>query len=149
VELSGRGRPRSVDVRKFLSAPSSERIRPGEIVTAVTVAPAAPGTGSAYEKARDPASGYAICGVAAAVVLRADGKIKAAHLGIAGAGPVAVGAPEAEAALRGKREAAAGVITLAFPSDLAASAEYRAHLAQVLTVRAVRRAVQRATEAMA
>ena len=40
-------------------------LRPGEILSQVRVAPLAPHTGTAYEKLHQPASGFAIVGVAA------------------------------------------------------------------------------------
>jgi len=120
----------------------------GPIVTAVRIPAHAPGSGSAYEKLANPASGYAICGVAAAVTLSADGTIERAAVSVAGAGPTAV---SLAADVQGTEDevaavAAAAADGLEFPSDLAAPADYRAHLTRVLTARALRRAIRRATE---
>lgn len=133
------------DLPAVALALGAELTRSGPIVTAVRF-PSHPG--SAYEKLANPASGYAICGVAAAVTLAADGKIDTASIAVAGAGPTAVslvtGARGTEDEVAAAAAAAADGVE--FPSDLAAPADYRAHLTRVLTARALRRAIQRATE---
>ena len=90
ITIAGPAGPRSVEAADFVTAAVDERLAPGEIVTAVRIPSALPGSGSAYEKLPNPASGYAICGVAAAVALSADGKVEAAAIGLAGAGPTAL-----------------------------------------------------------
>jgi carbon-monoxide dehydrogenase medium subunit len=113
----------------------------------------ASGAGSAYEKVRNPGSSYAICGVAASIVLTPEGIIDSARVVVAGATAAAVRIPKVEAALAGQPAtqetlaAAAGHLPdegLTFPSDLAAPADYRAHLAEVLIIRALARATDRA-----
>jgi len=131
-----------------------ERPGSGQIVTAVRIPVAGPNSGSAYEKLPNPGSGYAICGVAAAVTVSADGKVGAAAIALAGAGPKAVSLAATAKALTGRHAtdeevaavAASAADGLEFPSDLAAPADYRAHLTRVLTARALRRAIRRATE---
>ena len=111
-------------------------VRPDEVLTEVRI-PAAPR--SAYAKFANPASHYAIVGVAAAV----DGQ--GGRIGVTGAAPVAFRATEAENALRG-RSLTAEVISEAAAraydgrdllGDIHASAEYRAALIGVLTRRAL------------
>ena len=136
---------------RVIEAP--ERPEQGDIVTAVRIPAPAPGTGSAYEKLPNPASGYAVIGVAASVTVT-GGKVDAAAIGLAGAGLAAVSLAATAQSLVGKQatedEAAKAAGTAAdgieFPSDLAAPADYRAHLTRVLTARALRRAIRRATE---
>jgi carbon-monoxide dehydrogenase medium subunit len=132
---------RSVDAAELVTG----GLQPGEIVTAVQF-PAH--SGSAYEKLANPASGYAICGVAAAVTLSADGTIARSAVALAGAGPKPVSlAADARGTEDEVAAAAAGAAEgVEFPSDLAAPADYRAHLTRVLTARALRRAIRRATE---
>lgn len=127
-------------------------LEPGEILTGVRV-PALPDhAGDAYVKLRQPASGFAIVGVAARVVLDGQGSVQHASVGITGIGPKAYRATGVELALRGKSptarylqdasaHAADGVEA---NSDLYASSEYRAHLARVYTRRALEKAVERA-----
>jgi carbon-monoxide dehydrogenase medium subunit len=126
---------------------------PAEVITSVSVPVPASGAGSAYEKVRNPGSSYAICGVAASIVLTPEGTIDSARVVVAGATAAAVRIPKVEAALAGQPAtqetlaAAAGHLPdegLTFPSDLAAPADYRAHLAEVLIIRALARATDRA-----
>ena len=107
-----------------------------ELVTEVRV-PAAPR--SAYVKMPNPASHYAIVGVAA---VQANGGMR---IGITGAAPVAYRSAGAEGALAGKpltSEVIADAASKAHDgrellSDIHASAEYRAHLIGVMTKRAL------------
>lgn len=150
ITITGPGGSRSIEAAEFVTAP----LAAGEIVTAVRIPAAPPRSGSAYEKLPNPGSGYAICGVAAAVTLSTDGTVEAAAVGLAGAGPTALALTATAAALVGGRgteeevakAAASAADGLKFPSDLAAPADYRAHLTRVLTARALRRAIRRATE---
>lgn len=125
---------------------------PGEILTGVRVSPIPERAGDAYLKLHQPASGFAIVGVAARVVLAGQGSVEHASVGIAGIGPKAYRATGVELVLRGKSptakhledasaHAADGVEA---NSDLYASSEYRAHLARVYTRRALEKAVERA-----
>ena len=128
-------------------------LEPGEILTGVRVPLLPDHAGDAYVKLHQPASGFAIVGVGARVVLDGQGAVQHVSVGITGIGPKAYRATGVELALRGKSptarhlqdasaHAADGVEA---NSDLYASAEYRAHLARVYTRRALERAVGRAT----
>jgi carbon-monoxide dehydrogenase medium subunit len=99
--------------------------------------------GYRYEKFNRVAQAWAIVGVAAAV--RMDGgSVAEARIGLTNMGSTPVRARAVEAALVGASDAAA-VKAAAMaaadgtnpPSDLGAQADYRAHLARVLTARAV------------
>lgn len=124
----------------------------GEILTEVRVRPAPAKTGSAYLKVPQPASGFAIVGVAAVVTLDGSGKITSARVGITGAAPKAFRAGKTEAALTGKAADAAAIGAAAKQAvdgvetagDLFASADYRAHLACVTAGRAIALAAERA-----
>jgi carbon-monoxide dehydrogenase medium subunit len=93
---------------------------------------------SAYEKMPNPASHYAMVGVA--VALGDEPRV-----GVTGAAPVAYRATGAEAVLRSAtlsadtaaRAAAAAYDDRELLSDIHASAEYRAHLVAVVTQRAL------------
>jgi len=88
-----------------------------------------------YQKFRHPASGYAVVGV---LVAEHDNGIR---VGVTGAGPCAFRACALEDALNESftQEAldAVDVPDVGFNSDVHASAEYRSHLAKVLSKRAV------------
>ena len=155
ITITGPAGPRVVEAADFVTAPAHDRLGRGEIVTAVRIPSPPPGRGSAYEKLPNPASGYAICGVAASVAVSAEGKVEDAAIGLAGAGPTALSLAATAAGLVGRQAAAEEEVAeaaasaadgLQFPSDLAAPADYRAHLTRVLTARALRRAIRRATE---
>jgi carbon-monoxide dehydrogenase medium subunit len=90
---------------------------------------------AAYQKFKNPASRYAIVGV---FVARTAGGVRVA---VTGAGPCVFRVPEMEAAL-GKSFTADAIKDIAIPqdglnSDIHASAEYRAHLVNVMARRAV------------
>lgn len=143
---------RTIPVAEFFVDMLTTTLRPGEILSQVRVAPLAPQTGTAYEKLHQPASGFAIVGVAVRLKLGAGGTIEDAAIGVTGLGPKAFRAAAAEKILRGKkaseklfgeaaRYTAQGIEPL---SDLHASADYRREMAAVYTRRALERALRRA-----
>jgi carbon-monoxide dehydrogenase medium subunit len=152
VTIAGPAGERSVGSDTLLGAAGAGGLGPAEILTALELPPG-DAAGSAYEKVRNPASGLALCGAAA--LLRVDsGTVSHCRVAITGATASAtrllgleallVGEPATLATLTGER-IAAEVATLTIAGDWPASAEYRAHLAQVLARRALRRAAARAT----
>ena len=143
---------RTIPVGEFFLDMLTTALRPGEILSHVRVVPLAPHTGTAYEKLHQPASGFAIVGVAARLVLGKGETIEDAAIGVTGLGPKAFRAAAVEQALRGKKassklfaeaatHAAQGIEPL---SDLHASADYRREMASVYTRRALERAFARA-----
>jgi len=123
-----------------------------EVLTAITVRAYGSGTGGAYTKHDHPASGYAVVG-AAAIVMVSGGVCTGASLAIGGATSNPVSATAAAAALKGQAPSAANIAAAADKvveaitdplSDYYASAEYRAHLATVLAKRALTSAAKRA-----
>jgi carbon-monoxide dehydrogenase medium subunit len=143
IEAVGPGGRRTLGAKEFFTGIFETALKPGEILTRVRVPQTAASV--AYEKFAQKASGFAIAGVA--VVLRAS----AVRVAITGVAPLAYRAKAVEKKLSGAvldpevcRKAASlaskGVEPL---SDIHASAEYRAHLACVLTRRALERAVSR------
>lgn len=143
---------RTINADDFFVDLFTTALRPTEILSEIRV-PALPArTGTAYAKFANKASHYAVVGVAAVVTLNSSGVCQSARVAITGAGPKAVRATEAEAALRGKRLDDAAIRAAAqkagsgieFNSDVHASAEYRAHLTTVYAERAIRVAASRA-----
>lgn len=102
------------------------------------------GWGFHYEKFHRTAQSWAMVGVAAAV-RRSNGSIAEARIGLTNMGPTPLRAPATEAALAGAAatvdavaQAAAQAAQGTSPtSELHAQADYREHLARVLTKRAV------------
>jgi carbon-monoxide dehydrogenase medium subunit len=105
----------------------------------------------------NPASHYALVGVAAWFQLAADGTVAVARIGVTGVARKAYRASGSEAALIGQlptgpvvAEAASHAVddhAEEVNSDLHASSDYRAHLARVLTRRALEAARTRAEAA--
>jgi carbon-monoxide dehydrogenase medium subunit len=146
------GGERILAARDFFVEMLSTQLRPGELLTEVRIAPLDKRTGAAYVKLRQPASGYAVVGVAAVVTLNGAGKAESVAVGVTGVAPKAYRAEAVEKALKGKqltpqliesaaRRAAAGADAL---SDIHASAEYRREIAAVIARRALVRAFDRA-----
>ncbi len=139
---------RTIRAREFFVDILTTALQPDEILTEIRIPAFAPRTGSAYEKFPNPASRYAIVGVAAVVTADGNGVCQRAAVGLTGVTGKPVAAVGVEQALTGKRlneqaiqdaaaKAADGLEPL---SDIFASAQYRAHLARVYTKRALARA---------
>lgn len=152
IVLKGSASERKIPADEFFIDTFTTALEPGEIVSEVIVPVEASGTGTSYHKVVQPASGFAIVGVAARV-RRSGGKIVLARIGITGLSNRAFRATTAEKALEGKSgsdadiQAAAVLATQGIDanSDLHASAEYRTHLATVYTARALKVALSRAS----
>lgn len=143
---------RTIPANGFFVEMLTTALRAGEILSQVRIPPLAPHTGTAYEKMHQPASGFAIVGVAARLTVAKDGKIEAVGVGVTGLAPKPFRATAVEKALLGKkatdklftdaaRHAAEGVEPL---SDLHASADYRREMAAVYARRALQSAFSRA-----
>jgi carbon-monoxide dehydrogenase medium subunit len=129
-------------------------LKPDEILTGVKVKAYGAGTGGAYLKHSHPASGFAVVGVAAIVMVK-DGKCTGARIAVGGATPNPVLATVAGDWLAGQATEAATFATAAGKvidaigepmSDHYASAAYRRQLATVLSRRALIAACTRATK---
>ena len=104
------------------------------------------GVGTSYQKMVQPASGFAIVGVAARL-RRSGGKITFARVGITGLSNRAYRArgveTEMEASGDIQKAAARAAEGVDANSDLFASADFRRHLAAVYTARALTAALAR------
>ncbi|MBA3515811.1 MAG: xanthine dehydrogenase family protein subunit M [Pyrinomonadaceae bacterium] len=130
----------------------STALQPGEILREIRIRKTNGRFGHAYQKVPHPASGFAVVGVAVNLSLANDGLCKSSSIGITGVASKAYRAASVESALNGKQldeqtiraaavHASDGVDA---NSDLYASEEYRRHLAQVHTRRAIQIAASRA-----
>ena len=131
VTAEGPDGTRTIAARDLFVGFLTTSLRPDEILTAVRV-PKAPQ--SAYVKFNRRAQDWAVVGVAAVV----DGD--SARVALAGVGPAPVRAEAAERAFWGGNAADAAEHAadgLDPPADSAGSADYRRHLARVLTRRAL------------
>jgi carbon-monoxide dehydrogenase medium subunit len=124
---------------------------PGEILREIRIQKPSGRFGQAYQKVPHPATGYAVVGIAVHLALNDDGLCKSAGIGVTGVGTKAFRAQAAETALAGTNlddNAVAAAITNVCDgvnalSDLYASSDYRCHLAQVHTRRAIQAAKSR------
>lgn len=143
---------RMIKAEQFFVDMLTTALQAGEIITEVRIAPSAVKTGSAYLKVPQPASGFAVVGVAAIITLDASGKCTKVRVGVTGATAKAFRAKDTETALTGKSPDEAALMQAGAQAtngietngDIFASAEYRAHLVRVYTKRALAKAVERA-----
>jgi aerobic carbon-monoxide dehydrogenase medium subunit len=138
---SGKGE-RTLPLSDFLLDMFSTALEPGEIVTEAIVPAESAGAGTAYVKAPQPASGFALVGIA----VRLQNGF--ARVGVTGVGPKAYRATEVEALLEGGADAQKAAAAIApkgmeINSDIHASSDYRRHLAQVYAARAIKLAQSR------
>jgi aerobic carbon-monoxide dehydrogenase medium subunit len=122
-------------------------LAPDEVLTEIQV-PKLSGAGWSYKKFNRRAQDWAVVGVAA-VVERSNGSIDSARIGLTNMGSTPLRATAAENALSGADSSQVAEATNSADegtspsSDIAASDEYRRHLARVLSRRAVEEALQR------
>jgi aerobic carbon-monoxide dehydrogenase medium subunit len=141
--LEGPGGRRTVSASEFFVDYLQTALSPDELLIEIRV-PKLSGWGVHYEKFQRVAQAWAIVGVAAAVRVE-NGTIAEARIGLTNMGTVPIRASAVEAALVGASldSGAVGAATAAAaqgthpPSDLGGASDYRAHLAPVLTRRAV------------
>ncbi|MCW2666503.1 MAG: coxM2 [Frankiales bacterium] len=145
--LEGPGGRRTVPASEFFVDYLETAMQPDEILVEVRVPKLQGQWGVHYEKFNRVAQAWAIVGVAVAV-RRDNGSLAEARIGLTNMGATPVRARATEAALAGapadvgsvKAAAASAADGTTPPSDLNGAADYRAHLARVLTARAVARA---------
>jgi carbon-monoxide dehydrogenase medium subunit len=154
LHVTGPGGTRSAPIDGFFRSPFAPALRPGELVTLATVPAAAGGRRvSAYVKLADGASGYALAGVAAVLVVE-NGSVASARIAATGVAATSRRLPAAEAALAGRALDADSVAAAAAAApegiealaDQAASADYRLHLLSVACRRALTTAWGRLTD---
>ena len=150
VLRSSRGQ-REIRLDEFFQGPFQTAMEPDELLVNLKRGPLPNGAGGAYAKLAQPASGYAIVGVAA-VVARSGGSISHARIGVTGVHEHAYRAEDVEAALIGSDGSASAIAAAAAKvlegvdvlSDIHADAEYRSAMAVAYTRRAVETALSRA-----
>ena len=142
--VRGSGGERVIAATDFFTGVFTTAIEPGEMLVEVRVPKLGDSTGWAYIKANRRAQDWATVGVAA-LVHRDNGGIASAAIGLVNMGGTPLRAKAAEDALSSGAslaDAAAVVCDGAEPpSDHAGSSEYRAHLATVITRRALENAL--------
>jgi len=148
--LRGPSGERVVPLDGFFEGPFTTAIRPDEILVAIRRGPVPAGAGFAYAKLAQPASGYAVVGIAALVAM-SGGKVTHVAIGVTGVHEHAYRAEDVEKALIGSDGSSAAIAAAAahvndgveINSDIHADAEYRAAMAVVYTRRAIEGALGR------
>jgi aerobic carbon-monoxide dehydrogenase medium subunit len=150
IVLKGAKSERTVSAADFFLDTFTTALESGEIVREVIVPVEGAGVGTSYQKMLQPASGFAIVGIAARMQ-RLGVKITLARIGVTGLANRSFRATAAERALEGKLGSATEIQNAAAlvsegvdaNSDLNASAEFRKHLATVYAARAITAALAR------
>jgi len=149
VVATGPGGTREIAVDGFFGSLFTTALRPDEVLTHVELPAPPPGTGSAYVKFAHPGSGYAVAAAAAVVTMDAAGICRHARVALTGVSAVPSRATRVEATLLGQElapdtvadAAAEAPLGLEIIEDAFAPSRYRAHLATVVTRRAITRAL--------
>jgi carbon-monoxide dehydrogenase medium subunit len=154
VVVAGPRGEKTVKVEQLIVGPLTTALQPGELLTQVRIPLPPARTAGAYEKLPNPASRFALVGVAAEVSLDAKGAVQWARIALTGLGSRVTRAASVEKALQGKTPEANAVKAAAARAaegldlrpDLTGSPAYKTQLAAVYTERAVLRAASRARE---
>ena len=150
--ISGAVRERILEARGFFLDTFVTAIEPLEVLTEVRFRRQARGQGGAYEKLERKVGDFATVGVAAIVWLDDAGHIMRAGIGLTGVAETPFAATDAEAILLGNAPsddlfraagAAAGAQSRPF-GDARGPVEYKRAMAAEMTLRALRRATERA-----
>jgi carbon-monoxide dehydrogenase medium subunit len=144
---NGPSGPRRIAATEFFQDYLTTALRPDEILTAIRVPKLGEGWATHYEKFNRVAQAWSIVGVAAAVK-RSNGAISEARIALTNMGSTPLRASAVESALAGVDASVDAIAAAADradegtnpPNDLNGHADYRRHLAKVLTARAVRAA---------
>ncbi len=151
IHIRGRSGERVLDASDFFVDMLTSAVQPGEIVTAISVPLPSEKSSGCYLKVPQPASGFAIVGVAVQVEV-VDGVCRDARVGITGLSPKPYRATSVERALNNNALDATVMSAAAqladseavdAMGDIYASGEYRRHLARVYTRRALEKATSR------
>jgi carbon-monoxide dehydrogenase medium subunit len=155
ANIAGPSGDRSVPIEDFCTAPRRTVMQPGEMLVSLHFPAPAPRSGAHYLRfiPRNEMD-IAVVGAGVSVILE-NGTIKSARVALASVAPRPLFVKEAGDALAGKpateesvRIASALAQDAASPiTDMRGTKEYRKHLCEVLTRRALLTAIERAKEA--
>ena len=145
---------RTLAAGSFFNGPFATELAPDELLLEIRLPAPSGSYGSAYQVLRQPASGFAIAGVAAVVGRSggdAGGPFDDVRVAVTGVGDVPYRAPAVEAMVRGRSTDPAEIAEAArtitdgvqVQGDIHAGPDYRAAMAQVMASRALRTAMAR------
>lgn len=147
------GKKRTIPLSELFIGPKQSALSPKEILTHIIIPEMDASSGGCYLKLmRRSAMDLALVGVAVCLKLDAGRKVcKEARIALGAVAPTPIRVPEAEAMLAGKKLGEAQIaeaakiagVQCAPISDIRATLEYRCSMVEVLTKRAIERALQR------
>ncbi len=151
ITVHGPGGERSITADDFFTGMFDTALDDAEIITRVSFPAGSSSSGTAYAKFPNPASRFAVVGVAAHITMD-GGRCVDARIGITGAAPCAFRATAMEDALKGTSLDGESIAAACqhkpdeddMLSDLSGSAAYRAHLCGVMARRAIMAAAKQA-----
>jgi carbon-monoxide dehydrogenase medium subunit len=140
--IAGPEGERTVPAAEFFRGVFDTAVGPGELLTEIRI-PKLGGAGWSYLKFTRRAQDWATVGVAA--IVRHNGAVQEARIGLTNMGATPLRASAAEQALvAGEEDPASHMAEGTDPvSDVGASAEFRSHLARVVGKRAIEEALSR------
>src|SRR5258706_2643427 len=145
---------RFIAIDEFFTDMTFETVlKPNEVLTEIRIPAPTERSGGAYFKLERKVGDYAIAGVAAYITLDSNGNVSYAGIGLTNVGSTPIKARDAEKSLLGKplddasiHQAADLAAAASQPtSDTRGPAEYKRGMVRTLTVRALRKALARAT----
>jgi aerobic carbon-monoxide dehydrogenase medium subunit len=153
VRVAAAGGERLVEAGDFFLGVLESAVQPGELATEVRFPVLPPGAGTGFAEVSRRRGDYAVCGVAALVELK-DGheveQARAAYMSV-GPRPRVLGLTEAVAGAPADSHSLPAAVTMARElihpeGDIHATADYRRHLAGVLTERSLLEALAEARD---
>jgi carbon-monoxide dehydrogenase medium subunit len=153
LKLNGTKGERRIAAEHFFHGPMTTAIEHTEILTQIYLPVSPRRCGNTYLKMAQPASGFAIIGVAVWLKLAQSAHCEEIGIGVTGLSHTPFRARVVEEGLRGNKlspklieESASKVTEGSDPlEDLHASAKFRSHLARVYTSRAIQEAAKKAS----
>ncbi|MGN6031114.1 MAG: FAD binding domain-containing protein, partial [Thermomicrobiales bacterium] len=150
VVVQGPDGERVIPIDEFFIGFLTTALAPNELITRVRIPVPPAGAGWSYQKLANPASGYAIVGVAVQLTTGEGGAIETLRIGVTGASDIAYRATGTEDALIGATpdaetiKAAAALATdgVDILGDQHAPADYRARVTRNLVRRAIEDALR-------
>ena len=157
VRVASQGGERLIPASEFFLGPLESAVQPGELAIEALFPVLPPAAGTGFAEVSRRRGDYAVCGVAATVQLDEEGRIAQARAGYLSVGPSPLALDLTDAAAADQAAAGAAPAGTAHPVGLAgfpaaadmarqqvdpepdihATADYRRHLAGVLTQRAL------------
>lgn len=152
IVATGPAGERRIPIGSFFKGPFETALKLDELLTEIRVPAPAARSGGSYLKLERKVGDFATAAVAVQLTLAADATCAAVGISLTNVGLTPIKAEKAEAALRGKRldeatvrEAGQLAADAARPeADLRGSVEYKKDVVRVLTMRALRKALERA-----